>query len=272
MRETLGDRVLDEFRQLAEVHRDGWGAVWARSNAQSAYVSSNPASRDVTMFSALTTQFVDSAIVHERLASPGIGFLLDNQQPFASNGVAFAHNGTISNDDGNIVERPATYRESLGLIHSTTTSDSRIYADLFLLRLEELRQRRQPRESNQGADEVRQALAQTIAELRRDYPDASFNSVIETADFTFAIRAHADKPKVSPGLRRRYEEAGWSCRIDSYCELGYTTISHADGSVTSVASSSGYTANDHWTKLGNNTLLVISHRDASVQTLALGAS
>ena len=116
---------------------------------------------------------------------------------------------------------------------------------------------------------MRQALALTIAQLRRDYPDASYNNVIETADFTFATQAHADKPKYSAGLRRIYEEAGWSRRIDSYYELGYMTIPHADGSVTSVASSSGFAASDHWNKLGNDTLLVISHRDASVQELSL---
>ena len=136
MRQTLGDRALDEFRQLAEVHRDGWGAVWMVSNVLSSYVSNNPASRDVKMFDALTTQRVDSAIAHERLASPGIGLLLENQQPFSSGGVAFAHNGTIGEDDINIVQRPAAYRNSLGLVHSTTMSDSRIYADLFFLHLD----------------------------------------------------------------------------------------------------------------------------------------
>jgi predicted glutamine amidotransferase len=269
MRETLGDLVLDDFRRLAEVHRDGWGAVWSRSNALSSYLSSSPASGDAAMFEALTTQPVDSAIVHERWASPGISLALDNQQPFAAAGVAFAHNGTIGDDRGNIVQRPAPYRESLGLVHSTTMSDSRIYADLFFLHLDDLAGRRQSPGRNPGVEEVRRALALTIALLRGDCPNASFNNVIWTADFTFATQAHADEPKFSAGLRRGYEEAGWAQRIDSYYELTYATISHADGSATSVASSSGYEASDHWTKLGNNTLLVISHRDASVRTLAL---
>jgi predicted glutamine amidotransferase len=204
-----------------------------------------------------------------RLASPGIGLALHNQQPFVSGCVAFAHNGTIGNEDGNIVQRPAPYREALGLVHSTTMSDSRIYADLFFLRLEEIQQRRQSWRRPPSVDEVLQAQAQAISQLRRDYPDASYNTVIETGDYTFAAQAHADKPKHSEGLRRIYEEAGWSHRIDSYCEMGYATISHADGSATSVASSSGYAGRDHWTSLGNNTLLVMSHRDASVRTLSL---
>jgi gamma-glutamyl hercynylcysteine S-oxide hydrolase len=269
MRETLGVRVLNEFRQLAEVHRDGWGAVWVRSKNLSSYVTINSASRDETMFDALTTVSVDSAIVHERWASPGIGLSLDNQQPFATNGVAFAHNGTIGNEDGNIVQRPAPYRGSLGLVSSTTMSDSRIYADLFFLRLDELQLLRQTRGLPPSVDEVRQALAISIGQLREDYPDASFNNVIETADFTFATQAHAVQPKASPGLRRGYEKAGWAHRIDSYYELVYTSLTLGDGSVTSAVSSSGYPASDSWTRPGNNALLVLSHRDASIQTLPL---
>jgi len=270
MRETLGDRLVDEFRQLAEVHRDGWGAVWGSSGALSSYLSTKPATQD-PMFDALTTQVVDSVLVHERWASPGIGLQLDNQQPFTAGGVTFAHNGTISNDDGNLVHRPAAYRESLGLFQSTTMSDSRIYADLFLLRLEEQRRYSTSEGRPPSVDDVKQALVKTLAQLRMDYPDASFNNMIETSDFTFATRAHANQPKYSDGLRRGYEAAGWAHRIDDYYELGYTSISHADGSVTSVASSSGYPASDHWTKLPNNTIFVLSHRDASIQTLSLEA-
>lgn len=269
MRESLGDLVLDEFQKLALVHRDGWGIVRTSSNSLSAYISTSPASSDVTMFNALTMQPIDSAILHERWASPGIGLLLDNQQPFVFKGVAFAHNGTIGNAEGNVVQRPASYRESLGLAHSTTMSDSRIYADLFFLRLAELQRSRHTGDGPAGADEVHEALAATIARLREDYPDASFNAVIETANFTFAARAHADNPVPSAILRRRYEEVGWTDRLDDYYELAYRTFSHTDGSATAVVSSSGYSASDPWAKLTNNTLLAISHRDATARTLSL---
>lgn len=269
MRKTLGDPVLDEFLQMAEVHRDGWGIVRTASNSLSSYVSTRSAFSDAAMYKALTGQPIDSAILHERWASPGIGLDLDNQQPFVSKGVAFAHNGTIGNDRGNIVLMPTSYRESLGLAHSTTMSDSKIYADLFFLKLAESVRNRRSQDRPPEADEVREALASTIARLREDYPDASYNNVIETADYSFATRAHAQKPTYSQGLRRRYEEVGWATRIDDYFELAYTTFSHGDGSATSVVSSSGYSASDPWAKLPNNSLLAISHRDASVQILPL---
>jgi len=270
MQKTLGVPVLEEFRQLAMVHRDGWGAFWTRSGAPSAYVSHCPASRD-PVFEAVTALTVDSAIVHERWASPGIGLELDNQQPFAVAGMGFAHNGTIGNDQGNIVQQPVSYREFLGLVGSTTMSDSRLYADLFFLQLDQTRRSHPASREAPTAEDLRQALARTITLLRRDYPDASFNCVVETPDFTVAARAHAEPPRPGAELRRGYEAAGWSHRVDTYYELGYTTLRHADGSVTSVASSSGYVANDRWTRLANNTLVVMSHRDAGAQVRPLEA-
>ena len=269
MRETLGDLVLDGFLELGAVHRDGWGIVSTRSGSLSSYISTSPAPSDAKVFEALTARPTDSAVIHERWASPGIGLLLDNQQPFVCTGVAFAHNGTIGNAEGNIVERPTSYRESLGLSNSKTMSDSRIYADLFFLRLSELERIRQSEGRSPSADEVRQALASTIARLRRDYPDAGYNAVIETPDFTFAARAHAENPKHGERLRRTYEELGWTHRIGNYYELAYQTFSHPDGSATGVVSSSGYDACDSWAKLPNNTILALSHRDSTAQTLSL---
>ena len=269
MREALGDRLLDGFLNLAEVHRDGWGTARRASASLSHYVTTRSALADKALFKAFAAEPTDSAIVHERWASPGIGLSLDNQQPFASGGLAFAHNGTIGNDAGNIVDRPASYRESLGLAHSTTMSDSRIYADLFFQKLAELSRDRQAADLASGVDEVRQALAATIAILRKDYPGATYNNVIETPDFTFATRAHAERPRTSEILQRRYKAAGWSDRIDSYYEIAYRTFSQADGSATSVASSSGYAASDPWDKLPNNRLLAISHRDAVIRILSL---
>ena len=135
MRNALDSRILDEFRQLSAVHRDGWGMVSSGQDGLSAYVSTLPAGDDGAMFESLLSRSVESSIVHERLASPGISLSLDNQQPFTFNGLAFAHNGSICNDSGNIVARPASWRESLGLPHSQTKSDSRLYAELFFLKL-----------------------------------------------------------------------------------------------------------------------------------------
>jgi glutamine amidotransferase len=264
LRETLGP-ALDEYQQLARVHHHGWGAVWHRGGTLSSYVSTTPADRD-PLFGALADQALDSVIVHERLASPGIDLSLDNQQPFTAGGLAFAHNGSISNADGNIVHRPDAYRADLGLVHSTTQSDSKLYAEIFFQHLARLRSREAP-DGAPTVDQVHAALSSTLVLLRKDYPDASYNNLIETSGFTFATQAHADQPQASEGLRRYYEEAGWADQIACYPELRHTTLAH--GGVTSVVSSSGFAASDGWTKVANNTLVVLSHRDGSLRLVPL---
>lgn len=268
MRETLGQSLLDEFLALAEVHRDGWGMASVRSGSLSAYVSTLSAHADAAIFRTLTALPIESAIIHERWASPGIGLSLDNQQPFSASGIAFAHNGTIHNEEGNIVQRPQSYRSLLGLENSTTMSDSRIYADLFFLQLAALR-RDKAESSALTVEEIQHALAATIKLLRQDYPEASFNCLIETQDYTFAAELHAENPVCSEGLRSRYLELGWASRIDTYLDLVYSSITVADGSTATVVSSSGYAASDSWNRLGNNRLIALSRLDASMQIYSL---
>ncbi len=269
MSEALEASILDEFRLLAEVHRDGWGMATAGPDGRSCYLSNRSAAADAAMFGTLASRALNSAIIHERLASPGIALVLDNQQPFMSGGLAFAHNGTIGNADGNIVDRPHSYRETLGLARSTTRSDSKLYGELFAHRLG--LERRTEGAFSPTPEELGLALSETIRLLRRDYPDSSYNNVIQTSDYTAITRAHAGAPVYGQGLRRIYEAAGWSDRIDSYFTIVYTSVAHADGTVFGVASSSGYPASDGWTELQNNTMLVFSHKDASPRLIPLDA-
>lgn len=269
MAEALDASILDQYRLLAEVHRDGWGMATAGPEGRSYYLANRSAAGDAAMFKALASQAQNSVIIHERLASPGIGLVFENQQPFMSGSIAFGHNGTIGNADGNIVERPQSYREALGLAGSTTRSDSKLYGELFALRLG--LNRRTDAAFSPTPEELGRALSETIRLLRRDYPDSSYNNVIQTPDYTAITRAHADAPICGRGLRRIYEAAGWSDRIDSYFTILYTSVAHPDGTVSCVASSSGYRASDGWTELENNAVLVLSHKDASPRLMRLDA-
>jgi predicted glutamine amidotransferase len=269
MRAALGAAVLDQFHSLSEIHRDGWGFAALGPGGRSQYLSNKSALSDAALFRVLTEGPLTSCIIHERLASPGIDLDLDNQQPFVSRGLAFAHNGTISNAGVNIVQRPPSYRESLGLVRSTTMSDSRIYADLFLKQLGEISGEPNGQSYACGQEDLVAALSQAIRTLRQDYPDASYNSVIQTQDFTAIARSHTAVPVYSQGLRRIYEKALWADRIDSYYVIRYASFTGSDGSTTSVASSSGYPASDDWRVLENDSVLHITHNDASLRVLAL---
>lgn len=269
MRAALDAAVLDQFHSLSDVHRDGWGFAALGPGGRSHYVSNKSAVSDAAVFRALTEGDLTSCIIHERLASPGIDLGLDNQQPFVSRGIAFAHNGTISNAEGNIVLRPSSYREALGLVLSTTMSDSRLYADLFLKQLDKISVSPPGGPFLPGQEELVEALSASIRLLRRDFPDASYNCVIQTQAFTAIVRSHTAEPVYSEGLRRIYEKAGWADRIDSYYAIRYASLTSSDGSTTSVASSSGYPASDGWPTLENDSVLLIAHRDASLQVMPL---
>lgn len=266
---ALDVSVFDQFLSLSSVHRDGWGLAGLGNGGRSQYLSNESALSDAAMFRVLTGQPLTSCIIHERLASPGIDLNLDNQQPFVSRGIAFAHNGTISNAGANIVQRSASYRESLGLFQSTTMSDSRLYADLFLKHLGENADLPPGGNYVPGEADFVGSLSATIRLLRRDFPDASYNCVIQTQEFTAIARAHTAKPVYSEGLRRIYEKAHWADRIESYYVIRYATFTSPDGSTTSVASSSGYPASDGWSELENDRVLLMSNRDASLQVVPL---
>ncbi len=263
---ALPPAVLDQYHALAEVHRDGWGLAGLGSG-RSLHLSSVSAARDAAVFRALTDRPLAACIIHERLASPGIDLNLDNQQPFAERGIAFGHNGTISNGDGNIVGRPRSYRESLGLVGSATMSDSRLYADLFLKQLGQSSSAPSGGDYDPAPAELVGALSAAIRLLRRDYPDASYNAVIQTPSLTAIVRAHTAAPVYSEGLRRIYEKAGWADRIANYYAILYASFTAPDGSTTSVASSSGYPASDAWNELENDRVLLMSNRDASLQVM-----
>lgn len=265
-RTTLGGELLDQFRDLSAVHRDGWGALWSRDEAWSRYVSGLPLVDDPAVWAGLSALVPGSVLVHERWASPGLGFGLDFQQPFVAGRLAFAHNGTIGRAGENIVDRPSAYRSGLGLPASVTRSDSALYFEVFADRLSRLRG---AAGGDPSADELVGALSSAVARLRQDFPDASYNALIESPGWTLAVRAHADAPTYSPGLRRGYEAAGWSHRIESYYELGWRSRLEADGSRTTVVSSSGYAATDGWERLPNHSALAVPHDGGEPRILGL---
>jgi len=266
--QALGSRALEKFQGLARVHRDGWGAVWRSGSSLSSYHTGTPTDHDSVLFRALTGQPLGAVLIHQRWASPGLGLTLDFQQPFTGAGLAFAHNGTIANAEGNLAHRSAADLETLGLPGTSpeARSDSRLYADLFRVHLGRLGVG--PRTPSPA--EVVAALTQTVAQLRRPYPEASFNVLVQTADHSFALEAHAAEPQASETLHRRYREAGWADQIASYYELRHTALRHSDGSVTRVAASSGWATTEAWDRLGNNRILVMSHRDGGAETVELG--
>ena len=108
---VLGQDNVEDFRELSEIHNDGWGCSPAfrscRSTARARRWRTHPgnrtriykstiAARHDSTFEALADEPSRGAIWHLRLASSNLPLIMENQHPFYANGLSFIHNGDIS--------------------------------------------------------------------------------------------------------------------------------------------------------------------------------
>lgn len=116
---VLGQGNVEDFRELSEIHNDGWGVAQLADPTSAPYVrdggaptpetgtkiyKSTIAARADSTFEALASEPARGAIWHLRLASSNLPLIMENQHPFYANGLSFIHNGDISDANGrNIV-------------------------------------------------------------------------------------------------------------------------------------------------------------------------
>jgi len=275
--QAVGSPTLESFIQLSRVHRDGWGFSAVGKGERSYYISHRAQEKDRTLFEALVRGNYEAGIMHQRLASPGIDLALDKQHPFLLGDLAFAHNGTLGRQDGNIVDRPLEYRHRLGLAHSTTASDSRLFGELLALELAKVQGSAQQAgnskpglaaKEDEEADKLCTALRNTLEILRQDYPDSSYNCLVQGRYCTLAAQVHGSPVHFSEALQNIYLKAGWKDYLPSYYDLYYKTEC-LEGCTRTFVSSSGYADLEGWTRLENKHVLVLNHQDGSARVLAL---
>ena len=87
--------VLPSFTALSAEHKDGWGMAWHESDG--VHVVREPATaRDSARYAGVVASVAtDAALLHLRLASPGIPVAEENSHPFLRDGYAFGHNGFV---------------------------------------------------------------------------------------------------------------------------------------------------------------------------------
>ncbi|MFI0779905.1 class II glutamine amidotransferase [Streptomyces sp. NPDC021212] len=88
---------LTPFLALACEHGDGWGVASLTPDGTVASVK-EPAPADTSdrLQDTLGTATTDAALLHLRMASPGLALRPENTHPFGDTRVAFAHNGDFS--------------------------------------------------------------------------------------------------------------------------------------------------------------------------------
>ena len=108
---VLGQDNVEDFRELSEIHNDGWGVAQLSDPAEAPHVrdggaptpetgtriyKSTIAARHDSTFETLADEPSRGAIWHLRLASSNLPLIMENQHPFYANGLSFIHNGDIS--------------------------------------------------------------------------------------------------------------------------------------------------------------------------------
>ena len=176
--EVLGMRECAAFRDLSEIHNDGWGAVLINEPGHAAHVNDGGAPSPYDpIFNELAHAPARGAIWHLRLASSNLPLILENQQPFFASGLGFAHNGDISDAQGRNITTNRAYPIDQNLVQSTGgRSDSAMYFAIVLQYLG-------------FGFALEEALAQAVRELRATYPDSSYNCMVQSQDQFIALRA-----------------------------------------------------------------------------------
>jgi predicted glutamine amidotransferase len=86
---------LDDFTAMSREHKDGWGLAWHSGTGIAGVREPRTAADDPSYRARLDDTVTDAAMVHLRLATPGLPVTDANTHPFLRNGMAFMHNGFV---------------------------------------------------------------------------------------------------------------------------------------------------------------------------------
>ncbi|WP_254205747.1 class II glutamine amidotransferase [Nocardia alni] len=179
--DTLSD-VLEPFTAQSREHADGWGVAAWHGGEPVVSRGVEPAHASLAYRAALAAPS-DAALLHIRMASPGLPVELRNTHPFTMGALAFAHNGFFSPREAldDLID-PEILAGAVG------DTDSERY---FLRVLTRLR--------GQDRDPV-DAIARTAADIRARASFGSLNCLLLTED---ALYAYAEEDPESEVSRRR---------------------------------------------------------------------
>lgn len=210
--------VLPAFTAMSAEHKDGWGIAWHSPEGIRTIREPATAMHSSRYAEAVKAVATDAALLHLRLASPGIPVAEVNSHPFLRDGMAFGHNGFVG---------PVETVDTLigpGLEPEGTTDSERY----FLAVLSRVR-------DGAGAGE---ALLKTALDLVALSDTSSANAVLLTDDALHVVCAYRPGSQ-PPG------------RPSDYFALRY----RADPDAVVVASTG--VARDGWTDLPNRSVLSV---------------
>ncbi|WP_300766512.1 class II glutamine amidotransferase [uncultured Bifidobacterium sp.] len=272
--DVIGEDESARFRDLGRIHNDGWGACLVSAPNDSPFrrdggepvpetmerlYRSIESSVHDSMFPALATQRSRGAIWHLRLASSHLPLVLGNQQPFATHGLSFIHNGDISNDEGRNIVDDRDFPVTRSTVLSTGgESDSAVF---FAVVIEQV---------GLGLP-LDEAVCRAVRKLRERYPLSSFNCMVQSRDELVVLRA-AGREGTPQRVVDVYESYGRGDEAADYRAVRYRPIADSAGApVGVVVASSGFPqpASLGWRELGNNHLLIASNHTGQFRIRSL---
>ena len=184
------------FQDMTQLHKDGWGSAWLAAAPlllegpsgdtvvpaagsdplTTVYKERSPetGAGDLRLTQALAERTSRAQIVHLRMATDGMACHAENTHPFLADGVAFAHNGSLT--PASDIEAHVSPSILAGL-HGDTDSE-RYFAVI--------------RSKLATGHTLFDAVCRTVAELRPLFPDASMNALILSDDCLVAVHASAN--------------------------------------------------------------------------------
>ena len=220
--DLLGRRQLREFTALSRRHGDGWGVAWHSGAGLGLRKSPGPARRDRDFRRWARTVPADLGLVHLRRATLGLDVHHGNTHPFAGQGLAFAHNGSVLPPSSIDALLAPPLRGGL-----EGDTDSERYFRAVLSRL-----------ADGGAGRIDEALARTVDDIAATADFSSLNCLLMTPDRLYAV------------CRFRGTQAG---EAPDYFHLRYRITGDAV-----VVASSGWGSG--WQQLADGELLTVDRR------------
>ena len=202
--------------------------------------------------------------MHLRLASSNLPLILENQQPFYANGLSFIHNGDISDDQGRNIITNRAFPVDPNIVQSTGgRSDSAIFFAVILQYIG----------FGFALDE---AVAQAVRELRKSYPKSSYNCMIQSQDQFIALCA-AGREVTSKRIVEIYDQYGRGDQAHDYRVMRYRALGESEADQAAgqpkgvVVASSGFDqrAEDGWTRLENDRMIVASNRTGAFRVRSI---
>lgn len=245
--DAVGETVLTDFLELTRIHRDGWGVASApdADDTPRVEVSADSAFGDAR-FTTAVKEPARGTVVHLRWATNGLAVQPENSHPFLADGVAMAHNGSF---------KPVTAVEALLQPQIAATlrgaTDSERYFALI-------------RQNRCTADNLVQAVQQSVAQLRQLYPEACLNALVLGEGQLIAVHAHARSALLDEDIQQISETELPAEHLEDYFSL---RVARPDES-TVVIGSTGFGDLD-WTPLPPESVVSVSLHDLSMTVVEI---